>query len=312
MSIGKRLEEIRKSIKLEPIEFSNNEESHRFGNYRQVPGFHPNPSNNNEALREQFLNKTLSASNVIGALSGKVDTRNIHHETNQIAGVYNRAEDINARLRGNLNNSSFYAHIPENLNEPTIASRRHESPLVQNNNNAMFNFQASTDNVKDVMLKSNPHRDIPYKVHSTAKNIGANIQLIKKSLEECEKRKIPPPPAFSEVKSRKVDSSVQPSTSKESSTNDRVSCKEMKDKCVETTVNTGSLKFEITSNELENLSEEKKVILLEFMKAFNIRDSREVKSIRERLKHRLANQENKRKQYQSTYGSYPPTYGPPI
>jgi hypothetical protein len=311
MSISNRLALIRKSLKTEPVEF-NNDNGTRSENQRRIQDVQQNPLNNNEALRNKFLDRTLTAQDVIGSSSGIVDNRNVKHASTQLAGVYNRADDINARLRGNANNSTFYAHVPENLNEPVIPSSRHESPLVQNNNNSMFKFQASSENLEDVMINSNPNRDIPYKVHGRANVIGANLQLIKKALiEDKQKRKIPPPPAFSEPKVRKVEYNVQASTSKEDSSNDRSSRVDMVDKCIQT-VNTGSLQFEITANELQNLSEEKKVILLEFMKTFGIRDSQDIKSIRERLKHRLANQENKRKQYQSAYGSYPPTFGPPM
>ncbi|CAG9804129.1 unnamed protein product [Chironomus riparius] len=309
MSISKRLALIRKSLKTEPIEIDNGTTS---DNQRRIQNVQQNPSINNEALRNQFLNKILTAQDVIGS-SSMIDKRNVKHASTQLAGVYNRAEDINARLKGNSNNSPFYAHVPENSNEPAIPGDRHESPLVQNNNNAMFKFQASSENVEDVMIKSNPNRDIPYKAHRTANIIGANLQLIKKSIkEEKQKRKIPPPPAFSEPKVRRVEYNVQASTSKDDNSNDRSSRVDMVDKCVQTTVNTGTLQFEITANELQNLSEEKKIILLEFMKTFGIRDSQDIKSIRERLKHRLANQENKRKQHLSAYGSYPPTFGPPI
>ena len=267
MSISKRLAEIRKSLKTEPIEF-NTDDGNRSENQGRIQDVQPNPSNNNEALRNQFLNKTLTAQDVIGSSSRMVDNRNVKHASTQLAGVYNRAEDINARLRGNSNNSTFYAHVPENLNEPVISTGRHESPLVQNNNNSMFKFQASSENVENVMINTNPNRTIPYKLHRTANNIGGNLQLIKKSIaEEKQKRKIPPPPAFSEPKVRKVDyNAVQASTSKEDSPNDRSSRVDMVDKCIQTTVNTGTLQFEITQNELQNLSEEKKVILLEFMK----------------------------------------------
>jgi len=258
MSISKRLELIRKSIKVEPLDDGSSVDNSE----RRIRDVEQSTSNK-EALRDQFLNKTLSAQNIIETSSGN-QHRPIKHETQQIAGVYNRAEDINARLRGHFKDS-FYAHIPENLNEPSIASDRHESPLVRNNNNSIYDFQASSDNVKDVMMNCNPHRDIPYKAQRMGNVIGANLESIKKSmLEESIKRKIPPPPAFSEPKSRKIG--MQASSSKENRSIDRGSRREMKDQCVETTTNTGSLQFEITSNELENLSEEKKVILLEFMK----------------------------------------------
>lgn len=260
MSISKRLELIRKSIKVESLDdCSTVDNSER--RIRDVE----QSSSNKEALRDQFLKKTLSAQNIIDT-SINNQNRPIKHETMQIAGVYNRAEDINARLGGHFKDS-FYAHIPENLNEASIASDRHESPLVRNNNNSIYDFQVSSDNV-NVMMKSNPHRDIPYKAQRIGKVIGANIESIKKTMkEESMKRKIPPPPAFSELKSRKTD--MQASSSKENRSNDRGLRREMKDQCVETTVNTGSLQFEITSNELENLSEEKKVILLEFMKVIS-------------------------------------------
>lgn len=267
--ISNRLESIRKSIKLEAQEASNNQDVPRTEDRRRFQDFQPGPSNNNRnnniALREQFLNKTLTAQNVIGALSGRVDTRLNKHENNQIAGIYNRAEDVSARLGGHLNNSSFYAHVPQNLKEPTMTSSRHESPLVLNNNNAMFNFQASTENKNDVMMNSNPYRDIPYKVQNTANIIGANLEMIKKSIEKKNKRKIPPPPVYLQSKSDKIDTNIEASTSLENCTNNHSVRKEMKDQCVGTTVNTGTLQFEITSNELLNLNEEKKMILLEFM-----------------------------------------------
>lgn len=263
--IKNRLELIKKAIKLEAQDVPDDQDVPRIENCRRFQDLQPGPShNNNNALREQFLNKTLTSQNVIGALSGRVDTRHIKHENNQIAGVYNRAEDVNARLRGNVNNSTFYAHVPQNLKEPPMASSRHESPLVQNNNNAMFNFQASTENKNDVMMNSNPYRDVPYKVQSTGSIIGANLEMIKKSMTEKKKRKISPPLACPPSIPYKIDTNIKESTS--DSTYNRGVHKEMIDKCVGTTVNTGTLQFEITSNELQNLNEEKKVLLLEFMK----------------------------------------------
>lgn len=281
-SLQRRLESLRAAgIKKEPIsvpepseEYEQNE--HRF--HRDTP-YHdfrtaipPPPqlstSVNYEPIREQFLNKTLTADHIIQRVQERgIVPRHIRRDS-QMDSVYNRAQDIQNRLRGQQDDQNYYARMPIDIDESRILPNN-SSPLVQSNNYSLYSFQAHEGNVRNVMVENNPYHLIPFQVRNVSSRIGANLEKINEAILDSEgKKRKPDKAATASINEHEINNETDESTSKESvrkEVREETSRKKLVENSTQTTENTGDLHFFITSNELKDLSEKKKKILLEFM-----------------------------------------------
>lgn len=217
----------------------------------------------------RFLNNNTQA---------KVETLAIE-ETDYI---HKRAQDIKKR-EANNQNLSFYANVPP---KPVpIVSQSTISPLTISAYNSQYGFQATTENVKQVAINANPYSHIPLVVQQTARRIGADLDKINSRDPRLQNKVAPkhmperrqttsfetapstsfeipkaptytsPPPLFSPPIILKVNAKTQTTIPK---------IPEKKNAETQTTNNDGTLRFELTQQELMDLSSDKRDLLLKF------------------------------------------------
>lgn len=140
-----------------------------------------NRSSNNNNLpsfsndkRKAFLQGSIKSLDIINSMP----TQNSDYMSGPMKIV--KEQCMNALQCINSKPEILYSNIPTNpLAAGGIELQR--SPLVSNNNNALFMAQATVDNVEETMV-ANRYRNIPLKLQNLGNLIGADLDSISRSI----------------------------------------------------------------------------------------------------------------------------------
>jgi len=64
------------------------------------------------------------------------------------------------------------------------------------NHNSLFSFQATPNNVEEIMIDGRPYSDIPFTAQTIAKQIGGDFQHMRVALQREETKKLNPVRSF--------------------------------------------------------------------------------------------------------------------
>lgn len=186
--------------------------------------------------------------------------------------IQKRAQAIRQR-EASAQMSSIYVNIPPK--STPIIPQSTQSPLNFSAYNMIGGFQASTDNVKQVVVNANPNSHIPFEVQQTARRLGADLDKIISRDPRLQKKNAQVSQAPPRRETIACEMPLNVSISQQFAPRPaivsppvipRIPVIQKKDAEVQTTTNDGKLRFEITTQELMDLPREKLEILMEFKK----------------------------------------------
>jgi hypothetical protein len=196
-----------------------------------------------EGIRRSFLEGGLNVQNVLGATT--VTESDGIRRSGQVNNVYERAKAVHSLQSGdNSTTPSFYATITPNVHDDKNLRRKDASPASHNLHSSLLSFQATAETANEVA--DNPYSALSFSTQDIGRRVGANLD----GVLEARKRKSDRP------------SSSQSQTSTMTPIRDN---RTFADKAVQTG-NTGSIVFEITQDELLNLSADQKNLILSVIK----------------------------------------------